>query len=73
MQGREVQDVVTALLYAAIEASHAVDRLHQLALVYADTDPVAAADVADAIAAMSEVRATMIRDADNLTALMAAL
>ena len=62
-----------ALLCAAIEASDALGELHQLAVLCATTDPVTAAQVADAIAVLQDVRATMIRDADTLTALMVPL
>jgi hypothetical protein len=61
------QDLVTLLLHGALQASHALDRLHGLASDPANTDPTAMDDVTDAIATMSRVRSALISNADRLT------
>lgn len=61
------QDMATSLLAAAIQASHALEKLEQLAADHPNAEPAARADLADAIATMTRVRTRLIRDADSIT------
>ena len=64
--GPGVQEVVTLLLHAAVQTAYAIDRLQRLAEQNAGADPAALGQVGDAITVLTEVRATLIRDADRL-------
>lgn len=62
----DTQDVVTSLLAAALQASHAVETLKALAAEHGDADPTDLEDVKEAIKTMTDVRARLLRDADWL-------
>ncbi|MET0415573.1 MAG: hypothetical protein ABW022_06075 [Actinoplanes sp.] len=66
-QGPEVQDLVTLLLHTAVQASHALDRMHHLAVHSPDADPAAAATLADAMEMICQARVSLQRNADQLT------
>jgi hypothetical protein len=61
------QIIATLLLAQAVHVSHAIERLRHLAAYIPDRDLTARADVADAIAIMITVRASLIHNADQLT------
>jgi hypothetical protein len=54
------------LLTKAVHATYVLDQLHRLAASDPRDDPIASARVADAITSMTQVRATLIRNADRL-------
>ena len=62
------QDLVTALLGAAVWVSHSDDQLHRLAdAARRAGDPTAAGQIDDAIAVIVETRQQLIACADQLT------
>lgn len=65
--GPDRQDLVSLLLAGAVQASHAIEQLHRLAAGNPGADPAAAAEVAEAITTMNEVRARLLRDADVIS------
>lgn len=65
-QDPELQDLVTLLLHTALEASHALDRMHHLAMLNPDADPAATARLVDAMEMIHQARASLQRNADQL-------
>ncbi len=66
-QDPELQELVTLLLHTAVETSHALDRMHHLAVLNPDADPEATATLVDAMEMIHQARASLERNADRLT------
>jgi hypothetical protein len=64
-------DLSTYLLVGALQASRAIEQLNNLAASCPGADPAAAADIAQAIRTMTDVRSRLIRDADHVAAAQA--
>ncbi|GIF42854.1 hypothetical protein [Actinoplanes xinjiangensis] len=65
-----IRDLVNLLLDRAVMVTHALHRLHAFTEIHPDGDPGAHADVEQAIAAMTGVRARLIHNANHLTRLL---
>ncbi len=60
------QHLATLLLASAVQVTHALDRLHQLAASDTHDNPAATVEVTDAVITMDQVRAQLINAADQL-------
>ena len=58
------QDLINALLAAALEAAAALNGTHHVAMLSACVQPQAASDLTAAAAALTQIRDTMLRTAD---------
>ncbi|MEV4281871.1 hypothetical protein [Actinoplanes xinjiangensis] len=67
-QGADVQDLVTLLLHAAMQAGDTLERLNRFTALCPEADLTSAADLAGAMRLMKGARATLIRCADGLAA-----
>ena len=65
--GPEHQDLLIRLLHAAVQAAHAAEQLERFAATDPG-DPVAAADLVEAIEALTRTRSGLIAAAEELTA-----
>ena len=65
----QLQDLVTALLTGAIQTSYTLDRLRTLAQLHHGDDPIALAQINDALDMLSTTKAALIQNADIAAAL----